>query len=45
MATKAQKETEKPESGESQDGPLLDLSASAVKKMIKLAKKTRLCDL
>ena len=39
MATKAQKETEKPESGESQDGPLLDLSASAVKKMIKLAKK------
>jgi len=39
MATKAQKETEKPESGESQDGPLLDLSASAVKKMIKVAKK------
>lgn len=39
MATKAQKETEKPEAGESQDGPLLDLSASAVKKMIKLAKK------
>ncbi|MCZ4274042.1 RNA polymerase sigma factor RpoD [Maritalea porphyrae] len=39
MATKAQKETEKPESGESQDGPLLDLSASAVKKMIKGAKK------
>ncbi|MGJ8529033.1 RNA polymerase sigma factor RpoD [Maritalea sp.] len=39
MATKAQKETEKPESGEGQDGPLLDLSASAVKKMIKLAKK------
>lgn len=39
MATKAQKETEKPEQGESQDGPLLDLSASAVKKMIKLAKK------
>ena len=39
MATKAQKETEKPESGEGQDGPLLDLSASAVKKMIRQAKK------
>jgi len=39
MATKAKKETEKPESGEAQDGPLLDLSASAVKKMIKVAKK------
>ncbi|NOZ32429.1 MAG: RNA polymerase sigma factor RpoD [Alphaproteobacteria bacterium] len=41
MATKAsQKETEKPDAqGEGQDGPLLDLSDSAVKKMIKTAKK------
>lgn len=41
MATKAQtKETEKPREGtEAADGPLLDLSDAAVKKLIKTAKK------
>ncbi|WP_029040713.1 RNA polymerase sigma factor RpoD [Cucumibacter marinus] len=40
MATKASEKTEKPEAQtETQDSPLLDLSDSAVKKMIKSAKK------
>ncbi len=42
MATKTQASTEteaKPESQDSQDGPLLDLSDAAVKKLIRTAKK------
>ncbi|WP_068315140.1 RNA polymerase sigma factor RpoD [Polycladidibacter hongkongensis] len=41
MATKATQaeQTQEPAAGEGQDGPLLDLSVAAVKKMIKAAKK------
>lgn len=44
MATKATQaeDTQEPAGAEGQDGPLLDLSVAAVKKMIKTAKKTRL---
>lgn len=39
MATKAKENEKQESSAETQDGPLLDLSASSVKKMIRAAKK------
>ncbi len=39
MATKAEQEETEAQAPETQDGPLLDLSDAAVKRMIKLAKK------
>ena len=47
MATKVQENEEAPEApaAETQDGPLLDLSDAAVKKMIKVRQEARLCHL